>query len=727
MGSKTFFLKILALFFVSIIQPNVLIANNENIEAEYTTVDYIYVVESGKKAWGMAEIFRTQNERVKLPNNHLLYVNNFVANEQIDLVDLKKSSGLYALSPQPLVVFTRNPKTEICSTDQEHPTLNFINQIIRETKKEKKVYGQVRTAVAPSPEQGLLNIFFSTPMTMHYKKDKYKVRADGNDVDVYTYQGDEYTQEFPNGLILNGEVEGLAIEDSATKQLLYRVSLSTALIQQGRKDFVYYRFRVSLNTTNNNVKYLDDSNIYNAVNDFFIKANHIKLPPLTLQQRPKWVTGIKIADELRHMSAIVVAEQKTNGAFMQSLNSVDQSINNLFSQEDKDFMVDLVLNLGAYARKDINRLAQKVQQSGASGFSKRVLALGFASLQTGIAVYRGGTELAGYLRKGPKRIALDILSYTVGEKDFLEEIKNSDFIQGLNDAGNIINASRTQEVAEQKRAQQEIMDEIWEYYPIKGKPVTVYRKADGSIDYELDRFYPSVRPEELYEIQAGYEPSQFEHDSTGMQSGAQIDNSKPLTYAGAIDDELTQLTLNTSTELVKEDIRRHMEGWGSWQELSETWHANVKPGEMPTGYHTPSIDSLVKQNLLLHYHGNTVVEAYNVKSAQSFVRSGGPINLAIDFGKRAFTGSTSLQGATTPNGTRWYPFRLDLSGSLVGNGLSGSIDMMHNLDTGNSFAPASSSLNGVFFGPNAEGVGGVFQSTFPTSGDRYDGSFGAKR
>ncbi|MFI3271368.1 MAG: hypothetical protein R3Y11_04555 [Pseudomonadota bacterium] len=282
-----------------------------DIEGKYITGEYIFV-EDGDNPWGMYSTSVTETERVLLPDGNLMYVNRFIGKEDVDFADSQNSLGYYATSSQPISVFTRNPKTQLYSNNQNTPITDYINQVIGGVNTEA-IYqnGSTERTIVVPPLRKELSPFFSNPMSIEYVRNVTNIS--GNKVYAYSYTNGEYSQVLPNGSKVHGFVEGIIFEQADTQQMLYMISLTTATMTTQGKTVPFYRLRISqLDTGEDSPCYIQNTLLQEQagkIRDKFTSHNHLLS---TSGTRPEWIDGAIIVDDLRHLGISVLAERKTN-------------------------------------------------------------------------------------------------------------------------------------------------------------------------------------------------------------------------------------------------------------------------------------------------------------------------------------------------------------------------------------------------------------------------------
>lgn len=144
--------------------------------------------------------------------------------------------------------------------------------------------------------------------------------------------------------------------------------------------------------------------------------------------------------------------------------------------------------------------------------------------------------------------------------------------------------------------------------------------------------------------------------------------------------------------------------WGQWTLTKDQFINEVRISDRISGYwiggeRTPGavVQNLVQHQAFGYYYGST-----NYTNSNG-VSEAGNIDINLDFGTGAVGGSLYFTGGSLSSIT---------SGTLSPDGIKGTLD-----------GDVNSSIDGLFYGPNAEGLGGTF---FKEGTDGYHGVFESK-
>ena len=186
--------------------------------------------------------------------------------------------------------------------------------------------------------------------------------------------------------------------------------------------------------------------------------------------------------------------------------------------------------------------------------------------------------------------------------------------------------------------------------------------------------------------------------SDAIETGASTGGLKPYgnyLITGGIDEQFSEYVT-----------------WGYWEisyedpESAEQYHLHMPGSYWIAGELTPSsvISDMVTNNITGTYSGGAKGIHINTSSEVSELTNGAS-SIQVNFGTYQVTGSINFDEINLP---------------LTGSSLTPTTSSFSSQISG----AASSSVNGAFFGPNAEALGGNFDAEI--SGSRYIGIFGAK-
>ncbi len=171
-------------------------------------------------------------------------------------------------------------------------------------------------------------------------------------------------------------------------------------------------------------------------------------------------------------------------------------------------------------------------------------------------------------------------------------------------------------------------------------------------------------------------------------------------------------------------IRESMKEWDKWK---DEWGdiSNLTPGAMPGGPYTPDrvVDDLINRNFKATYGGNVIARD------TEGMASDGKFAMNVDFGDRSFSSAIEIQNTSRWGGVGMLTngkFDSALGAPVGSNAFTGSHGTISKTDGSGNVQVMENFVKGKFYGPRAEGVGGIF-SIQDSDGYRVDGSFAGKR
>ena len=162
--------------------------------------------------------------------------------------------------------------------------------------------------------------------------------------------------------------------------------------------------------------------------------------------------------------------------------------------------------------------------------------------------------------------------------------------------------------------------------------------------------------------------------------------------------------------------------WGYWETAyvdpaSGAQYHTRQPGSVwIAGERTPEtyVDNMIAGNITGTYTGGA--QGIHVNTTGVAELTGGMTDLTLNFGTSAVTGNIHFDQV-----------RFDINGGSITNaGFSTQISNVNITSPTGNEAPVSSMVNGAFYGPNANSIGGNFNAEI-SSGDKYIGIFGGNR
>lgn len=157
-------------------------------------------------------------------------------------------------------------------------------------------------------------------------------------------------------------------------------------------------------------------------------------------------------------------------------------------------------------------------------------------------------------------------------------------------------------------------------------------------------------------------------------------------------------------------------GWGTWEQdgLSGYWVGGTQTNDAAT-----HIDSLISQNVVYEYSGKVMGNVYDVNGVHSINSASSSVNLTFLFSDLAIEGQINF---SADNGSNWS-LNLDQMQSdqyLSGNGFSSAMT-----GTANSSSVDYGGADGMFYGSNADSIGGYFDAESMAEGMFAEGVFKA--